>query len=225
MSTATSTYPAYPSTADVAALLTTAGLSSSGLDLTTALGGAIASLERECGRNFLAGAAAVYREDPPTIQDGYEAVLYLSWDAAAVSGIVYTPTGGTSTTFVEGTDYDLLPYNAAALGIPIDRIAFYNRRWTDPLSRYSRRSLYITAQRGYGTAIPLDVWQAMVMDAAVAVVPALAVSAVGALQSWKDADVSETYGAKPYGNLYEDGSPWAVRRQQVISHYKRISIG
>src|SRR5688572_10832271 len=120
---------AYPTTAEVQALLARAGYTAGATEASDAVLAAVDEFERRTGRKMIAeGSDRTRRYDPPA--DGW---LDLGHDLAALTTVVWAPQGGTPETLVQNTDFWLESYNdpadAEPLAGPYAAIRF-NRRWT-----------------------------------------------------------------------------------------------
>lgn len=195
----------WPTSSDVSAMLTTAGLvgSTDTFDYHTAIQAAIEEFEHLTGRRpFLRDAADVTRRyDPPgPRRSGFTYAtthagggIYLPLDAGllTVTAVYAGWDGSSGSALTEGTDYILHPANAAAMGLPYDAIEFLYPMFG------GRRSIAVVGKWGYSATVPYDVWEAVRGQAAANLAPQIAASISRGVISWKEADVAEEYGAKP----------------------------
>ena len=202
----------YPTGGDVEAFLAQAGLTSGGLDVNGAAQAGREAFESATDRRFLA-VAGMREFDPPVAASG---VLELGTDLLSVTSVTY---GGV--TWTAGTEYRLLPANAAAEGRPYRCLAL-NRRWAAPLPFSLQGAIQITGSWGYGARIPEEVWEAMRATAALTLLPAISRGLTGGLVSWSDADVHEQYGEDPLSTLT---SVWGTIRDSAVTRYRRVAVG
>ena len=155
---------AYPTAADLESYLLGAGIMTDTLDCAVAAIAGRRDVEHACGRGFLAGEPTVRAYDPPR-----RTVLEID-DLAALTAITYVPYGGIPEELVEGMDYWPEPVNAMGDGAPYELVRF-RRGWPQPLMDADRRSVRIEGAWGYGTAVPEEVWLAMVHAGALRLLP------------------------------------------------------
>lgn len=159
---------AYPTDADILAILTQsgavlpAGFSTSGL-------AAAASAEWESAtgwRPFLSsGVATVRVYDPPGPNGagrlrpracGGGDLLDLEAGAISVTSVTVGVTDSSpGTVLIEGQDYWAEPLNSSSEGLPFERIRFRLPQFGLPAS------IAVSAVFGYGLDLPDDVWQAV----------------------------------------------------------------
>lgn len=196
----------YPTGNDVAALLSDAGLTYSGLDANSAALAGRERVESETGRVFLA-VAGTRVFDPPT---GWNGVLDLGADLLSLTSISYD-----GTAFAAGTDYRLV-------GSAPHSLIRFARRWSAPLPFSLMDSVSIVGVWGYGTSLPEEVWQAMRAAAVLSLLPAIERGLTGGLIEWADEDTREKYGDDPLGTL---AAGWQSSVDGVLSRYRRVAVG
>jgi len=212
---------AYPTEIEFHAYLSDAGFSAAFLallDLETALAAGQSTFEEMTGRRMLATTQT--REFDPPSNSWRD--LDLKTDLLSVTGL----TVG-ATALISGTDYRLLPYNAADDGRPYNMVRF-NRWWTPPPTWAERGSVVITGSWGFGTTIPEAAWQGILTLAGLSLFPAIAQSRTRGIQMWREADVTEQYGADPLGSLRDNWSRYAMGvdgRGGVVGMYRRVTQG
>lgn len=208
---------AYPTAQDLEAWLTSAGFAESvltTLDAQTAVGAGIAAFESAVGRRMLAESGTRTFEVPT----GTNPVIDFREDLASQSA--FSVSG---TAYVAGTDFLLLPQNAASRGLPYwgARLA---RTWTGYGTRTSPlwNAVSITGSWGYATTIPDDAWLGMLTAAALHLHTYLAQAVSLGLISVKEQDAQEEYGVNPYGALKTN---WSMALADVVKRYRRVTVG
>lgn len=191
----------------------------------SAITSAIADFEKRTDRRpLLAGGSDLVKQyDPPTMRLEGCSTLFLKRDLYSLTSLVYTPTNSTSTTLVEGTDFDLVPYDGGDVdeGRGVDRIRFYTHRWSEPIAYSLRKSLYLTGQWGTFGVLPDDVFLALLAGGAVGMGAALTYSLSGGRLSIAEKEIKEDFGVEPARNLI---SGWSAQFEQAIRNYRRFSI-
>lgn len=213
------TRSAYPTSAELQAFLEGCGITvvaSLSAQFTNFLNSALAELENKINRTILAPASETKYFDPPM---GRDQILFIP-DMCSVTSVVYTPLSGTSTTFTANDDYFLQPYDALSRYRPYTQIQF-DHKWYGPLLNGSRRSLAITGRYGYWTAIPDDIYQAVMYIAATNALMMAGASASAGVESKKIEDFEVRYGNQPYNSLV---TSWKGTVSEVINDYRRIVI-
>lgn len=214
----------YPNAADLQSYLEVAGFTVDAAlapRLGDAIEAGIGEFEATAGRKMLWTAAAVTRRvDPPTSRSS---TLILPWDLCALTSIIYLPTGGTSETLVEYTDYLLEPEGGPSLlpAKPWTAVEFFARRWHGPLSDSERRSLRFLGKFAYGVTLPDDVWEAMLCQGALLVWAQIAQDTTSGRLGWKEGDASEDYGAEPWTRLRDN---WGDTYKRVVSKYRKVTM-
>lgn len=215
----------YPGAEDLQSFLEAAELTLSAellAQLPTAIAAARKDFENTVDRIMLAPAdAAVRRFDPPAHWRDGGATLFLKRDLAAVTSVVYQPSGSDAETLTEGEDYELEPYDAPEDGQPYTRIRFLVRRWTGPLSARHRGSIRVTGRWGYATEIPEDAWLAMCARGAWRLFGQIAQASTGGMLGWSDADRKVDYGVETWGRLRDI---WAAQYDGAVNNYKRWEL-
>lgn len=119
--------------------------------LQLALDSATAQVEGFCDRVFTADSVATTR-DYMVSDTGRIDIDPVSTLTGLIVATDDTGTGSFATTWTSGTDYRLEPINAAAAGVPWDRIVALGTRWF-PRNNY-RPTVRVTAKFGWpgGTA-------------------------------------------------------------------------
>lgn len=215
---------AYPTAKNLSEFLSGAGLTLTNaqeLFLPAAATAARLEFERRTDRVFLAGASAQRRTDPPTAHVDGETILFLPWDAATITAVSYQPTNATAETWTEGEDYDLLPYHASTVGLPIDRLRIYGKRWLGPLTSQVRRSIYLTGTWGYGATIPEDAWLGMLNAGALQLWQQITQYTTGGRLSYKDDEVAEDFGILPWQSA---AAAWRSQLDGIVNRYRRIVL-
>lgn len=223
----TGTHAYYPTSASLWRYLEGHGLtvSTAGFRplLASMAAAGVADFERRANRKLLAGTTDIQKRfDPPTAWIDGQCELFIP-DLVSLTSLVYTPTNGTSTTLTEGTDFDLLPSDATDADAlrPFTSIAFYNRRWTNPLAPSLRRSLYLTGKWGYASAVPADAYEGMLAGAAVSLWTSIRHTSTGGILSWSDGDRKVDYGVETWRNLV---SQWEALRDRAVMNYRKIRL-
>lgn len=209
----------YPSAADLSAFLdgafhTQAQLDLSSFDLATAAQAGTLRFERETGRVMLATASSARTFDPPV---GGQSMLNLGEELAEV--VTVTAQG---TTQVALTDYRLLPQNAGARGRPYNLLQL-NQRFYPPIYPALWNSVVVTGYWGYSrTGIGEDAWMAMLAAGALWLLPEIVTQVAGGAISVSEADMTESYGAKPFDFLREQ---WDMLFDRALARWRRVTVG
>src|SRR6185436_8967936 len=199
----------YPSGDDLQAYLVGAGFSATflatqGYDLELFAVAGWQAFNREANRVMLARTQTREFSAERVSPRGF---LDLGADLVAVTSVVY----GT-TTFTEGTDFRLMPLNAAEDGRPYQGLSFGTwRRFyssTFPLTML----ISIAGSWGFGLTIPEDAWLGMLALAAMEMGPALAQARSGGLEMWSEADMTERYGSDPLAGVQKG---WRMTAQRT----------
>lgn len=220
---------ALPTTADLQALLTAAGLISktpTDLQYLLDLDGALASAKTEWEKRtgwvpFLFAPAGggsgetTRRYDPPGNKGSYILALdggLISLTSLLVSVTVDTPAG---TALTVDKDFFLQPYNAPAEGRPYEWIEFCSA------VRGMPASVRVTGTFGFSASIPDDAFQALLRGAASELGPELAQALSKGQIEWKQGDESAKYGDDPL-SAFINGcrSPF----ERGIGRYRRIDF-
>ena len=220
-------YAAYPTGAEVAALLTAAGVTLTAAQeaLLDGFAAAAAATWEDLTdlHPFLAAETdSTRRQNAPVTRDG---LLRLDRPLATLTSVAYQPLGDTSTAMVSPAEYVGSPINAEADGRPYWEIAFGGHRWGRPLAYGARGSLYVTGRWGYTTVLPDHIWEGLRAQAALrGFAPQLvgARVAAGNIKSWKDADRSVDYGA-----LTEVVGAWAQAWgsiEQTTASFRNVAL-
>lgn len=136
-------------------------------------------------------------------------------------GVSPTDTG---TALTVNRDFFLRPENALLANRPYTEIVFEQNQ------RGIRDSIVIVGEWGFcpfvvGSTttwtIPDDAWSAILDAAMVEIGPQLSILVSGGLLEWKEADVSEKYGANPYQAQVEAAS---MRYQRAVNRYRLPGI-
>jgi hypothetical protein len=183
------------------------------MELANAVSAGVGRFEREASRLMLAGAATTRTFDPP---QNYGAILNLRDDLVNISSVSYQ-----GATQVNLSDYQALPQDAPAKGQPYNRLRF-SKNWWAPFTVSQWGSIAVNGQWGYGLTIPDDAWKAMLTAAALERLPMIVSFITGGLLAWKEADVSETYGVKPYLFLNDY---WTSIYTAAVARYRRVEVG
>lgn len=197
-------------------------------------------IENKCSRHFLAGkkidntddlpATRIY--DPPRLRTGpaYSSILDfgLNGDLARLDSVVFQVPGKDPETLIEGTDYRPMPQNDPARGKPYTYLETASR-WRSPYPRSfwgsmsAWGSFFVTGLWGYATALPADVYQAMLSAASIHLFSSTFVSAgvpVG-IKSWTGLGGVQTVFSDL---LTARAVAWQANVDQVISTYERLGI-
>jgi len=136
-------------------------------EIQVAIEAGIEQIENRLGRHFLAGRATDNTEigattryfNPPL---AYDPVLLFGpfGELASLTSVIYQPASSNPTTYTLDTHFWLLPEGAPGWGRPYYGLRF-KQRWWDPAPYSMTKALQITGLWGYGTSIPVDVWNAM----------------------------------------------------------------
>jgi hypothetical protein len=189
------TYPAYPDGADVQTLVAAAGITLTAAQAALLDGYAAAAAamwEDLTGQHpFLAAAEdSVRRQDAPVTPSG---LLFLDRPLAVLTEISYQPAGSATSQVLAADAYQALPINAAADLVPYHGLIFRGHRWGAPLGYWYRGSLYVEGRWGYTTELPANVWEGIRSQAALKLVVAQTVGAIGAISAWKDGNRGINY--------------------------------
>lgn len=222
-------YNADPTDADLAQLLTAAGVYTTqvaAFNLGFAAG-SVTRFEKATGRiPFLAQASTSLLFDPPgtgsqmpyNMWAGGSKVLELMPCFTTITGVAMAVTVDSPT----GSPLDIQrqmyfhPYNHAELGVPIEWIEFL-------IPIYGlRQSLQVTGTPGNYAAWPADAWNAVLMGAAADLSAIIGLSISGGISEQKELDVSERYEPNPL-KAFEDS--WRARFNTVVSAYKLLVVG
>lgn len=211
----------YPSASDVQALYQGAGLLSdatvapySSIPWSTHVAAAAASFETRTGRQWLA-TAQTRRFDLPT---GPRGLVPLGAELASVSSVTLA-----GKSLAEGKDYFLGPANA-----DLDGKAF---GWIELASLYplalttaTRRCLVIEGLWGAGSAVPDDVFEAVVNYAAVLAAPEMSVTISGGYYERRIGDSVKRFGGSDdSGPLAQQVSLWTGVFERVVASRPRIA--
>lgn len=218
-----SLHAGYPTGADMRAyleqgqlgiLLTAMGGSLDTLDLDEMARVGIEIFERETDRTMLATIDSVRRYDPAMYPKG---MLDLKRDLAAVTSVLFQ-----GQTLVTVQDYRLLPTDADQDGRPWTRLQLFIR-WSRPLWWSLNDAVSITGKWGYSAlGIPADAWDAMLLAGALWRLGHLYLLRTRGFRQWREADMMEDYGEKPFGSLFE---MWNSQLRRVLQRYARATVG
>lgn len=190
---------AWPTASEVAASLPSSISNALADDYVAAI------VQEVCDRTgystFLGSGSAVRYFTPPDYRSGQSILELLDGLIACTEVRVdYHGTGDTGTALTLGSDYNLLPFEAADLSRPWTRILFIRSSnapfvfGSIPLAdpTYTLKTVKITGTWGYSAAIPTDLWMAVRnMAAAQCVIQAR--RGTGQLTTLKDDDVTLSY--------------------------------
>ncbi len=216
----------YPTGDDLQAFLLSAGfsatfLSALNLDYQRFADVGRDDFESKVGRRMLATSET--RTFPPPLSP--RGILDLADDLASASTVTYN-----AVTLTTGTQYLLLPQNAAGRGRPYAQMQFL-LRWITPLSFAMLSGVAITGLWGYGATIPEDAWQGMLESAALRLWPLLAQARTRGMQMWREADMAESYGPTPLQHLRDGwllslyGDEKLKMLPGTINQYRRVTVG
>ena len=176
------------------------------IDLRQHVLGAINNFEGRVGRTLLA-ASQTRTFDPPMFP---RTKLPLVDDLAQMTSLSVA-----GTVKVLNVDYYLLPENADALGKPFNLVDF-----AVPIYG-ARKSVSITGLWGYATQIPDGPWNSILARAAYLAHPQIAAAVSKGLVSWKEDDVSETYGIDPLGFLRDQ---WEKIYEGGVEKFRKVTV-
>jgi hypothetical protein len=191
---------AYPTASDLTAFLAAGGITIDATQVGIAVLAGIEAFQRSVGRHMLAGMTVenvLVGEQTRVYQAPPNPFGYIDFEADLVeepNGIVYEPLDGTPESYAQLTDYILLPQNAVLDGHPYTGLQLRSRWWSPP-SWSVHSAIQVTGSWGYGTGIPEDAWQAMLIGGVRALLDMQVISAEGisgASGSWSHEGHSES---------------------------------
>ena len=216
---------AWPVAGDVSAFLKASGATTEVIAalecyFQDAADAAIAEIERKTGIKFKADTSDSTRYyEPPT--NGNSLPIH---ELSSLTSVIVQPQGGTATTLTENTDFTLYPLNYAALSEPIMSIEFIGWRWIGPIAHSLRRAVQVTGKFGRATTIPSDVWMAAQQSAGLWLWSNYQMIFTGGLESWREADVSETYGNSASSPWAQSVKAWEKSVAGVVARYRSPRI-
>ena len=128
------------------------------------------------------------------------------------TGVSASDDNGTLLT--SGTDYDLLPYNAARYSRPFEAILFKVSPGT------VNRSIKIVGTPGFQASIPDDVYQAVLERAAALALPRVQ-QAVGQATEVKQGPVTVKYATDEHQDRL---SLWNDNFERTVMRYMRVTV-
>jgi hypothetical protein len=206
---------AYPTSAQVIELLTSAGVPSGTLDVATATAAGWLEVERRCGRVFLATSGTRYYSPP--VGTGY---LDFGADLASLTSLTYQAEGGSAETWVNHSDFWLLPQNASSDAGPYTGVQFH-RRWNGPPRPELHRAIRVLGSWGYAATVPEDIWDAMRFAAALKLLPTYALDLTDGKQYTSDGTNVASYGFDP---IYGCRRSWERFLTATVERYRKIGI-
>ncbi len=208
----------YPTGAALTTFLSASGLTTTSLDVDTAVLAGIADFERATGRKFYSATRTARTFDPPT---DMRAMLDLKWDLAsddAVAAVVVS-YGVTKTA---NTDYRFQPRDAAGDGVPYNRLELRGR-WLFPHDWDDNDAISITGTWAYSAiGIAPDAYRAMLAASALDLLPQIAYAFTKGLVTWSEAGVSESYGQDPFSGLRQ---VWMELVSKSTLRHRRVTVG
>ena len=143
--------------------------------------------------------------------------IYQSYTDAGVA------EGGT--VLVVNRDYVLLPHKALVEGRPYRYIKIVvGTRSGEPYRGHGGlrpRSISVLGPFGYATAVPADVYEAILRLAMAEMLRIAALEISGGLSSWMEGNVQEVYTNDPFGKQIAAHEAFAAR---VAGRYKRLRM-
>lgn len=222
-------HSAYPLDADYTAFVTGAGLSMpSAYSWVGIADYAQAEFEKRTGRiPFLKDASDVARSfDPPGATSTLETSFYkggeklLELDAGLLTctsvAVGVTP-GDPGAVLAAGTQYRLMPQNAAVKNMPYEWIEFYFPVYGMP------SSIVITGKWGYAANLPEDVWQCCLCIGAEYVATQILDGLLTGATSIKTPTDETTYSR----NVADLGKGWGATATRIIENggYRLRRVG
>lgn len=142
---------------DVVAAFAAQGLTCSDAEAGLCLNAAIADWESRTYSPFVNSASGDWYFDMPCERGRYEFKTTVFSTVTAVR-VGLSPTDTSGTLLVEGTDYELWPYNHTNMDLPVKALVFYYDYYRWP--RFPR-GMKITGVAGWATTYPDDAWLAI----------------------------------------------------------------
>ena len=176
------------------------------MDLNEFVQAAKSNFEGRVGRAVLA-VSQTRTYDPPMFP---RTKLPLVDDLAQLTSLSIT-----GVAKVLNTDFFLLPENADMLSKPFNLIDF-----AVPIYA-GRKSISITGFWGYALVIPDGPWASILARAAMLAHPQLAAAVSRGFVSWKEDDVSETYGTDPLGFLRDQ---WEKIYEGGVEKFRKVTV-
>ena len=187
----------YPITSDVSSYLTSIGSSTiiNSSILTAWLSAAVASLERQTRRQFVATTETRYFDGSGTGELAIDD--YVSISSVKLYGVIGSSSPLTFSSWCEEAVYGspkskiLIARGSVPAFSPL-----FVERWPE-----GRRNIEVTGTWGYSSSVPDDVWQGLVEVAAGCTLDAVAAATSGnttgggPLTSWQEGDIRETFDA------------------------------
>lgn len=215
-------YTAWPTRANLATFLTGSNITPALTD-TDMLDGLIAAaaqrITKATNYQWVAGSAGEVRYYDGSGTGLQQIDEYV--DVSAVEFVLYPQATGVSvTSFVE----------VSRNNFPNSLLQIYQgatHATVGYLDRFpkGRSNIKVTAQFGYASAIPYDVWMAVLKKSAADVSAMNAMAAQGKAVAWDEGDVSERYSDKSPG----EAAGWVAefetvckRRRKPYSHRQRM---
>ena len=210
-------YSAYPTSTDLQTYLATTNLATAGLDLDRAIAGSVAGFQEATGRLPFLAVSGTRLFDPPT---GPGLMLDLRADVVGISSIAINGQAQT-----EGEDYWVRPYNNDQIGKPFNLVEFsaykWPLRWSFALPQW-KQSISITANWGYSTTLPDDVWDALLQGGAYRVYQALALRVSGGLHSARVDDEELIFSRDAdTAPLAPEANAWKQTFNEAVLRYAR----
>ena len=203
----------YPTESDLERYLIATGIVNSApqspftfLDLNQLVLAAKNNFEGRIGRTILATTQTrIY--DPPSFP---RVMLPLVDDLAQMTSLSVT-----GVVKILNADYFLRPENADVQQKPFNLVEF-------AVPIYGpRKCISITGFWGYSLAIPDGPHQSILARAAYLAQPQLAAAVSRGLVSWKEDDVSETYGTDPLGFLRDQ---WDQLYEGGVEKFRKVTV-
>lgn len=224
---------AYPVAADLTAKLAAGGLTVDATQVGNAVLAGIEAFQRDTGRHMLAGktvangvvAAQTRVYPPPDNPMGY---LDFGADLASLTSVEFQPEGSSAEAWVSGTDFRLLPLNAAFDGQPYAGMQLARRYWTPRAFSYSA-AVEVTGSWGYWTGIPEDAWDAMLVAGVLYLLDneALATEGLsGSSISWSHEGHSESSSSSTgsSSSISQRAVSWRAQYEMAVSRYRRAEL-
>jgi hypothetical protein len=224
----------YPVAADLTAFL---GLGSLSLDATqvgNAVLAGIESFQRDVGRHMLAGktvangVVAAYQRTFPLPTDPYGYVDFGADLAAAPTLVAYQPYGGTEETWTVSEHYILLPQNALVDGRPYTGMQSRAMGWRTGSGWDYGAVIEVTGPWGYGTGIPEDAWQAMLIGGVLELFDMHVISAQGLSSSstggWSHEGHSESGSSSSTASVADRINGWRQQRERAVGRYRKVRV-
>lgn len=178
-------------------------------------------VRRDTGYQWLPGSTAEVRYYDGSGSGELEVDEYVS--VSAVQFLIYPQATGIDVTNFQEVQRmgDMAKTRLQIFRGPSYAVAGYLDRFPE-----GRSNVAVTAQYGYGTAMPYDVFMAVLKQSASDVAGMSAMQAAGRPVSWREGDVNEQYADLVPGDAIgwlKDVQDTVVRRTKPINQRSRVA--